>query len=112
MNFQRLKRIIARVHNVIVDEFKNGVQYADNSALQAELKNKIRLIREINSKKIIMNQLVPQIIKETLEKDNYLISPKQALPYAVNRFNEMFFTGKIDSLYNYTVQTEKERKQQ
>lgn len=112
MNFQRLKRIIAKVHNVIIDEFKNGVQYTDNSALQTELKNKIRSIREINSKKIIMNQLVPQIIKETLEKDNYLISPEQALPYAVNRFNEMFFAGKIDSLYNYTEQTEKERKQQ
>lgn len=109
MNFQRVKRILKRISNVIVDELKNGMKYTDNSAIQAELKNKIRSIREINSQKIIMNQLVPAIIKETLDKDNYLISPEQALPYAVNRFNELYNSGKIDSLYNYTETAEKER---
>ena len=65
MKFQRFKRIIARICYVIADELKNGVQYADNSKIQMELKAKIRHIREINSQKIIMNQLVPAVIKET-----------------------------------------------
>lgn len=107
MKFERVRRIIARICYVVADELKNGVQYADNSKIQAELKAKIRRIREINSQKIIMNQLVPAIIKETLDKDNYLITPEQALPVAVNRFNEMYNDGTIDALYNYTESQEK-----
>lgn len=98
MKIKRILNIISKVRNVILDEFENGLKYEDNSKLHAELQDKIRHIREVNSQKIIMNQYVPEVIKQTLEKDNYLISPAQALPYAVQKFNNDIASGKIDAL--------------
>lgn len=98
MKIKRILNIVSRVKNLILDELQCGMKYEDNSELHAELKDRIRQIREVNSQKIIMNQYVPEIIKQTLEKDNYLISPAQALPYAVQKFNDGIASGKIDAL--------------
>lgn len=81
---------------------KQKEQMSDQK-LNTELERRIRQIREVNSQKIIMNVYVPQIIKETLEKDNYLISQAQALPIAVAKFNQELQAGRIDSLFNFVV---------
>lgn len=81
---------------------KQKEQMSDQK-LNTELERRIRQIREVNSQKIIMNVYVPQIIKETLEKDNYLISQAQALPIVVAKFNQELQAGRIDSLFNFVV---------
>ena len=81
---------------------KQKEQMSDQK-LNTELERRIRQIREVNSQKIIMNVYIPQIIKETLEKDNYLISQAQALPIAVAKFNQELQAGRIDSLFNFVV---------
>lgn len=83
--------------------FAEQEEQTDDQKLNAELERRIRQIREVNSQKIIMNLYVPQIIKDTLEKENYLISPAQALPIAVAKFNQELQAGRIDSLFNFVI---------
>lgn len=83
--------------------FAEQKEQTNDQKLNAELERRIRQIREVNSQKIIMNLYVPQIIKDTLEKENYLISPAQALPIAVAKFNQELQAGRIDSLFNFVA---------
>lgn len=69
--------------------------------LNTELNNRILEIREKNSRKIIMEELVPVVIKDFLHKENFLITPAQALPYAIEIFKTKFIKGEIDTLYSY-----------
>lgn len=102
---KQLLQIAKNAHSQALEVlgFAEQKEQTDDQKLNTELERRIRQIREVNSQKIIMNLYVPQIIKETLEKDNYLISQAQALPIAVARFNQELQAGRIDSLFNFVV---------
>lgn len=102
---QQLLQIAKNAYKQALDVvgLMKSFNHNEDHILNIKLQRRIRQIREVNSQKIIMNTFVPEIIKNTLEEENYLISPVQALPYAVAKFNEELQAGRIDSLYRFVT---------
>ena len=70
----------------------------DDEKLQNELNNRIDTLRNKNVRNLI-ELYVKQIVKETLDKDNYLIGFNQAYPHAIERINYERAVGLLDDFY-------------
>ena len=70
----------------------------DDEILSADFKRRVIQIKEINSRNLC-EKYAREIVKETLEKDNYLISINQAMPYALERMAKKMEAGEIDYFY-------------
>ena len=70
----------------------------DDEQLQNDLNNRIDMLRNKNVRNLI-EIYTKEIVKETLEKDNYLIGYHQAYPQAINRINYEKAIGLLDDFY-------------
>ena len=83
----------------IIQKIKNFVTFNDeDECLAKDLRANIQAIREINSEILINDILVPQIRREILEKEGYLITDEQAVQGALNIFLASKINGTIDEL--------------
>lgn len=88
----------------VMQKIKNFVSFNDEDELLArDLRANIQAIREINSEIIINDILVPQIRREILEREGYLITDEQAMQGALNIFLESKMNGTIDELNSLVV---------
>lgn len=69
----------------------------ENARLSSELKSRINEIKKAN-KDYAMQKLIAWVIHQTLERDNILISDKNAEPEAIRLFEEAKKYGRIDEL--------------
>lgn len=104
-----LKRMIFNVCERFVKEYKKDLSQSklNDEKLHHSLHARIHQIQENNAKNIVYNKLIPEVIKETLEKENYLISESQAFQLALQRFVEHKNTGKLDELNRYVTKSSK-----
>lgn len=110
MKFKKnAKRIIFNLCERFVKNYKREMSQSklSDERLREALNARIFQIQEKNSQVIIFNKLIPEIIKETLEKDNYLISESQAFHRAVQRFVDLKKAGKLDELNRFVTQNSK-----
>lgn len=78
---------------------KGGITFTlDDEDLQNDLNNRIEFLRGRNARNLV-EQYSNEIIKKTLEKDNYLIGYNQAIPQAVDRINYERRIGLLDDFY-------------
>lgn len=108
MRFKKVaKRILFNICEKFVQDYKKDLSQSKMSdeRLRCELNARIHQIQENNSRNIVFNKLIPEVIKETLEKDNYLISESQAFHKAVQRFVEQKNNGEIDFLNRYVTKS-------
>ena len=80
--------------------YPNGsMQYTlDDEDLQKDFYKRIETLRDKNVRNLI-EKYSREIIKETLEKDNYLIGYNQAYPQAIYRINYERDKGLLDEFY-------------
>ena len=99
--------MIFNVCERFVKEYKKDLSQSklNDEKLHHSLHARIHQIQENNAKNIVYNKLIPEVIKETLEKDNYLISESQAFHKAVQRFVEQKNNGEIDFLNRYVTKS-------
>ena len=69
----------------------------ENARLSNELKSRINEIKKAN-KDYAMQKLIAWVVHQTLERDNILISDKNAEPEAIRLFEEAKKYGRIDEL--------------
>lgn len=73
----------------------------DSSSLHRDFNNAKQRIMENNSKDLIYNKYIPEVIKDTLNRDNYLMTELDALKVAAQRFIQDKQNGLIDELNCY-----------
>ena len=71
----------------------------DDDFLQKDLSKRIDTLRDRNVRTLI-EQYSKEIIKETLDKENYLIGYHQAYPQAIARINAERDKGLLDEFYS------------
>lgn len=78
---------------------KGSITYTlDDDFLHKDLQKRIDILRDKNVRNLI-EQYCKEIIKNTLDKDNYLIGYNQALPQAIARINNERDKGYLDEFY-------------
>lgn len=97
------KRIIGKVEKEMKKE---------EIPLNKQLQARIQQIKETNSRNLIYNKYIPEVIKETLERDNMLISEQNAFHQACRKYSEDFAKGKIDELCRYVGEVRKVKGEQ
>lgn len=76
----------------------------DSSDLYKDFNCAKQMIMENNSRNLIFNKYIPEVIKDTLKRDNYLTTETSAFPEAVQRFMQDKKDGLIDELNRYVGQ--------
>lgn len=66
--------------------------------IQKDLDKRIEFLKGRNARALV-EKYCKEIIKNTLEKDNYLIGYNQAMPEAVARINKERANGLLDEFY-------------
>ena len=85
-----VKKVIERIVNFVLCKHQKGV------LLNFE-QEKQRILEE-NSRYIIEKKLVPYIISDTLYRENYLMTEKDAYKIATQMFLDGKASGKIDNM--------------
>ena len=93
-----LKKIWTELTRVRSIEFvAYETEEEENARLSSELKSRINEIKKAN-KDYAMQKLIAWVVHQTLERDNILISDKNAEPEAIRLFEEAKKYGRIDEL--------------
>lgn len=93
-----LKKIWTELTRVRSIEFVSyETEEEENARLSSELKSRIDEIKKAN-KDYAMQKLIAWVVHQTLERDNILISDKNAEPEAIRLFEEAKKYGRIDEL--------------
>lgn len=93
-----LKKIWTELTRIRSIEFVSyETEAEENARLSNELKSRINEIKKAN-KDYAMQKLIALVVHQTLERDNILISDKNAEPEAIRLFEEAKKYGRIDEL--------------
>lgn len=93
-----MKKIWTELTRVRSIEFVSyETEEEENARLSSELKSRINEIKKAN-KDYAMQKLIAWVVHQTLERDNILISDKNAEPEAIRLFEEAKKYGRIDEL--------------
>ena len=93
-----LKKIWTELTRIRSIEFVSyETEAEENARLSNELKSRINEIKKAN-KDYAMQKLIALVVHQTLERDNILISDKNAESEAIRLFEEAKKYGRIDEL--------------
>lgn len=73
----------------------------ENEQLTEEFESKVYAIKEKNSQAIFESYYLPKAISEILRKNNYLTTPSQAEPRAVEMMLDDYENGVLDEFYRF-----------
>ena len=94
-----IKRDLEQLKRKQGNYLNGSMQYTlDDEDLQKDLHKRIETLRDKNVRNLI-EKYTKEIIKETLDRDNYLIGYNQAYPQAINRINYERDKGLLDEFY-------------